>query len=161
MKFTPTIVTDVCRSIITCQNPNRCKICKLDVTRIHRKRTQYPMSSRGFASAASFGTPKRTPKQERSQMSLSELDEGQSQFTEATNDCLARIEATKADLNVLMLKTKSYTRNTGMSYHDVLTPTQQKRQDSYARSPFGKELQISDYSYTVTPTSSKSGKYRP
>lgn len=123
------------------------------------------MSSAHFASGTSFGTPKSTPKgtprQERSQMSLSELDDGRtSQFTEATNDCMARIEATKADLNVLMLKTKSYTRNTGMSYRDVVTPERDRKQDSYSRSPFGKQLHISDYSYAVSPTSSKGGRSR-
>lgn len=116
------------------------------------------MSSAHFASGTNFGTPRQTPRKDhdRSQMSLSELDDG-TNFQKETDEFMGRVQAVKGDLNVLMLKTKGYTRNTGVSYKESRTP-KQETDGGYQRSPFGKRLHISDYSYSITPTSVKSGK---
>jgi hypothetical protein len=76
------------------------------------------------------------------------------QIQNETREYLARINETKIELNVLMLKTHSYVRNTSMSYKDSLT-AKTEGLASYSRSPFGKGLQISDYSYSVTSTTGK------
>jgi hypothetical protein len=96
-------------------------------------------------------------------MSISELNEGDdqlSQIREETQGYLSRIDETKAELNVLMMKTQSYSRNTSKNFRDSLTPRADKS-GQYERSPFGKTLHISDYSYSITPVSRKYGKPHP
>jgi hypothetical protein len=95
-------------------------------------------------------------------MSVSELDDREdqlSQIRDETQGYLSRIDETKAELNVLIMKTQGYSRNTSRSYRDSLTPKADKS-GQYERSPFGKKLNISDYSYSVTPISKRSGKSR-
>jgi hypothetical protein len=94
-------------------------------------------------------------------MTLDDLDEKNDEIAQIqaeTRDCVARINETKAELNLLMLKAHSYSRNTAISYQDSLTP-KADRSTTYTRSPFGKRLQISDYSYSITPKSKKSRKW--
>jgi hypothetical protein len=111
-----------------------------------------------FASETRFSTPTRG-KKDRSEgphspgMTLGELGEMSDEIAQIqaeTRDWVARINETKAELNVLMLKTDSYSRNTAISYRDSLTP-KSERAATYTRSPFGKRLQISDYSLSITP----------
>ena len=120
------------------------------------------MSSAHFASGTNFWTPNKTPRKdfERSQMSLSELDDNKgTQFQRETDEFLGRVQAVKGDLNVLMMKTSGYTRNTATSYKESLTP-KGERDSGYERSPFGKRLHISDYSSAITPTSLKGRRSR-
>ncbi|KAK8894011.1 hypothetical protein M9Y10_022443 [Tritrichomonas musculus] len=92
----------------------------------------------------------------QSLMSISELGEKHiSQGQEENYEFLQQIKETKADLLVLMGKTKSYSKNTGVSYKDTITPRSQKK--AYQKSPFGESLHITDYSYFCTPIS-KSNK---
>jgi hypothetical protein len=96
-------------------------------------------------------------------MELDELDgtnDAIAQIQAQTRECVARINETKAELNVLMLKTRGYSRNTATSYRDALTP-KEERPATYTKSPFGKRLQISDYSYLMTPQTKKSKKLTP
>ena len=123
------------------------------------------MSSAYFASGTKFGSSKSTPKNDggKSQMTLAELDEDEDKASEIRKDTmgyLARIQETKADINLLIMKTNSYSRNTGVSYKEVVTPKAEGDEQAYSKSPFGKQLHISDYSYTVTPKSRKNERSR-
>jgi hypothetical protein len=114
--------------------------------------------------SSSFGAskPQNSKSGSRSTMSISELDEGDDQLAQIrdeTNGYLTRIDETKAELNILMMKTQSYSRNTSKNFRDSLTPHGEKS-GQYERSPFGKRLHISDYSYSITPVARKSGKPR-
>jgi hypothetical protein len=113
--------------------------------------------------ASSFGASKSTTQPSgRSAMSISELDEAEdqlSQIRDETLNYLSRIDETKAELNILMMKTQSYSKNTSKTFRDSLTPRGDKS-GQYERSPFGKTLHISDYSYSITPVARKSGKPR-
>jgi hypothetical protein len=94
-----------------------------------------------------------------SAMTLGDLDDGNdriAQIQSETEDYLARINEAKGELNVLMLKTHSYARNTSMTYKDALPKIDGAA--SYSRSPFGKRLQISDYSHLLVPPAAKTRK---
>ena len=57
----------------------------------------------------------------KSAMSLSELEDDKTQqIQEETMGFLSKIDETKADLNLLMMKTQSYSRNTTFSYRDSI-----------------------------------------
>jgi hypothetical protein len=90
-------------------------------------------------------------------MNLDDLDDRNNEIARIQNetqDYLARINETKIELNDLILKTHSYVRNTSMTYKDSLRP-KTEGPALYSRSPFEKKLQISDDSYSVTPTPGK------
>jgi hypothetical protein len=92
-----------------------------------------------------------------SEMRLDDLEDRNDEISliqSETQDYLTRIHETKVELNVLMLKTHSYARNTSMSYKDVLPPKAEGAA-SYSRSPFGRKLLISDYSSSLAPTTVK------
>lgn len=94
----------------------------------------------------------RTFSNSQSQMSISELGENRiSQGQEENYEFLQQIKETKADLLVLMEKTKSYSKNTGSNFKDTITPVSQKK--GYQKSPFGENLHLTDYSCFCTPIS--------
>jgi hypothetical protein len=119
--------------------------------------------SRG-ASASRFSAsdgprPASSRQPNSSALTLGDLDEGNDQIAQIqseTEEYLARISEAKAELNVLMLKTHGYARNSSITYKDVLPKSEGG--DSYHRSPFGKRLQISDYSYSLVPLAAKKRK---
>ena len=88
----------------------------------------------------------------QSMMSMSELGEKSiSRGQEENYEFLQQIKETKAELLVLMEKTKSYSKNTGTHFQDSITPVSQKK--GYQKSPFGEDLHLTDYSYFCTPIS--------
>lgn len=88
----------------------------------------------------------------QSMMSISELGERRmSQGQEENFEFLQQIKETKAELLVLMGKTKSYSKNTGCNFKDSITPVSQKK--GYQKSPFGENLHLTDYSCFCTPIS--------
>jgi hypothetical protein len=93
-------------------------------------------------------------------MNLDELDNKRSkieQIDNETEDFLGRINETKVELDVLMLKTHNYMRNTSLTYQDSI-PQRTEEPNLYSRSPFGQSLCISDYSYSIPTTGPKKQK---
>lgn len=102
----------------------------------------------------------RTPMSSRgTKMTIEELNDDLSNIQDQTNDCIANINDAKVEIGILIAKTNCYAKNTTISYHDTLTPHKKEEDAPYRRSPFGKKLQITDYSYVCTPKGSKYGKY--
>ena len=118
------------------------------------------MSTTRFAPDTKFNTSRSSSMKSngplfgnQSMMSISELGIGNNRLNsvqEETLETLSQIGETKASISVLIEKTKSYSKNSGSYYKDVLTPKSKKK--TYQRSPYGEILHISDYSCFCTPT---------
>jgi hypothetical protein len=95
-------------------------------------------------------------------MSLDQFEKKKTQIGQIQNeteDFLSQINEAKVELNVLMIKTHNYMRNTSLTYKDSV-PLRTEGRSLYSRSPFGQSLHISDYSCFV-PTPAPSKQKRP
>jgi hypothetical protein len=123
------------------------------------------MSGTRSTSGSRFGTSTAPSQQasgsrSRSAMKLSQLEKQKNEIEQIHNemeDFLSQINETKVELNVLMLKTHNYSRNTSWNYKDSV-PQTTEGQSLYSRSPFGQKLHISDYSFSVAATAPKKQK---
>ncbi|OHS99251.1 hypothetical protein TRFO_08499 [Tritrichomonas foetus] len=79
-------------------------------------------------------------------MTIRELDgSAQSMINEEHLECLNQITDTKRHLNELIEKTNGYSKNSGTSFRDNVSPKTRKKKE-YRKSPYGQKLHISDYS---------------
>ena len=101
---------------------------------------------------SSYASPYKTPtkKMSKSDMSLSEISSPSKSGIDSKHDqILEKIKTTKNEISVLVAKTDAYSKNTTKNYKDITTPTKSNNKDSYKKSPFGKELGLTDYSNIV------------
>ena len=98
-----------------------------------------------------YSSPYKTPTKSKRQsdMSLSEISSPSrhSGVDSKHDQILEKIHQTKAEISILSAKTDAYAKNSTMTYNEYSTPTKnQATPDRYKKSPYGKELGISDYS---------------
>ena len=101
---------------------------------------------------STYASPYKTPtkRMSKSDMSLSEISSpSKTGINSKHEQILEKIKVTKNEISVLVAKTDAYSKNTAKNYKDITTPTKKDNNDSYKKSPFGKELGISDYSHLV------------
>ena len=95
-------------------------------------------------------SPYKTPtkRTENSNMSLSEIMSPTKSVVDGEHEqVLEQIKETKNEISFLSAKTDAYTKNTNMTYESYSTPVKKDQNDqSYRKSPYGKQLGISDYS---------------
>ena len=100
-----------------------------------------------------YSSPYSTPKksQNQSDMSISEISSpSKSALDPKHGHVLDQIHETKSHISILSAKTDVYAKNTTLTYKEYSTPIKRDPSDqSYKKSPYGKELSLPDYSLFV------------
>ena len=99
--------------------------------------------------SSSYRTP--TKSRNQSDMSISEISSPYRSRGESKEEHIkSQIKEAKEDISILSAKTDVYSKNTTLTYKEYSTPIKKDPNDkTYTKSPYGKELVISDYSLFV------------